>query len=113
MGVKVPREADIQRAVIAFLELRGCVVVRCNSGAVTVGDRFVRFNSAPGCSDLLVCLPGGGFAAVEVKAPGGKLTPAQAAFLDRVRAAGGVGAVVRGIPDAEAVLADIEGRADR
>jgi hypothetical protein len=44
---------------------------------------------------------------VEVKAPGGKLTEAQALFLDRVRSAGGHAGVARSLDDA---LAIVEGR---
>lgn len=106
MSIKAPKERDTQKALVAYLELRGCVVIRCNSGAVKVGDRFIRFNSAPGCSDLLICLPGGRFAACEIKTARGRLTAKQAGFLDRVRAAGGIGAVVRSVADADRLLAE-------
>lgn len=108
-----PSEAEVQRAVVAYLESRGCVVVRANSGAVampataTSARRFVRFNTAPGCSDLLVCFRGQ-FVAMEVKAATGKLTEKQRGFLDRIVKAGGVGVVVRSVSDAAAVLASIE-----
>ena len=76
---------------------------RVNSGAV-VGEykgkrRFMRFNGAPGCSDILGILPGGAcghgvFLAVEVKRPGGKATAKQQSFIDEVRRRGGVGLIV-------------------
>jgi hypothetical protein len=111
VGVKVPKERDVQRAVLAFLRVKGACVVRVNSGLLPRADGGrMKLNDAPGCSDILGVYRGVGLA-LEVKGPGGKLTPPQAAFLDAWRAAGGVGAVVRGIPDAELVLADIEGRA--
>jgi hypothetical protein len=107
MGVRMPKEADIQRAIIARLELAGALVVRTNSGAVKVGDRFVRFNSQPGCSDLLVCYRGR-FLAVEVKAGKNRPTELQTGFLLAVRRAGGRGEVVRSVADAEAVLVAID-----
>lgn len=119
-----PLEKDIQASVVVALEARGCVVVRANSGAVTVpategrARRFLRFNSAPGCSDLLVCYPRkadgvGVFVGMEVKRPTGRLTPKQRAFLDRVTAAGGTGVVVRSVADAMAVLDTIDAEATK
>ena len=109
MSIREPTEADIQRTLFQYLEARGCVVVRVNSGAVKVGGRLVRFNRSPGCSDLLVCLPGGRMAALEVKRLKEHPTPAQLMFLDRVRRCGGIGAVVRSTADVDAVLAEAAG----
>jgi hypothetical protein len=107
VSVKPPKEADVQRAVIQFLELVGAVCVRCNGGAVKVEGRFVRFNrtASGSTSDVLACLPGGKFAAVEVKAARGKLTDGQGAFLDAVRRKGGLGLVVRSVAELAAALA--------
>lgn len=44
------------------------------------------------------------FAAVEVKAPTGRLTPGQAAFLEHITAAGGLAGVARSVQDAEELL---------
>lgn len=73
-------------------------VERQNNGAFKDGDRFVRFGW-PGCSDIIGQLRDGRFLAVEVKAPGGRLSEAQSLFIDRVRAAGGVAFVARGAVD--------------
>lgn len=73
-------------------------VERQNSGAFKDGNRFVRFGW-PGCADILGQLRDGRFLAVEVKAPGGRLSEAQAFFLDRVRAAGGVAFVASSAAD--------------
>lgn len=48
-----------------------------------------------GSADLLGCLPGGRFLAVEVKAPGGRLSPEQQQFLAEVRGLGGLAVVAR------------------
>lgn len=70
-----PREAEIQRQIAEWLTLQGALVVRINSGGIKAThngkDRFFRFNSAEGCSDLLVCWKGR-YLAIEVKRPGGK-----------------------------------------
>ena len=60
---------------------------RMNSGAVRIGRRFVRFGW-PGCPDVLGQLKDGRLLGVEVKAPTGKLRPAQHAFLACIRGAG-------------------------
>lgn len=102
--MKPQLEADIQRVCLDWLRLFGAVVIRVNSGGFKVGDRFVRANSEPGCSDALVCLPGGLFCAIEFKRPGGKLTEKQKSFLDSVTAMDGLGIVVRSLDELRAAL---------
>jgi hypothetical protein len=106
--VKPTRETDIVASCLAYLRLRKVPAWRQNTGCATFGAggrrRFVRF-AVEGCSDILGVLPPSGrLLAVEVKRPGGKLTPAQAAFIDHVRAAGGLGVVVRSVDDLAAAL---------
>ena len=118
MGIKKPLESGVQSACRDWLRLFGAAVIRVNSGGMKIGKRFVRFNSEPGCSDLLVCLPGGRFAAVEVKRPGRDTTAPkrkakQEAFRRMVRAAGGLEIVVRSVDELRAALKaegfDVEG----
>ncbi len=52
----------------------------------------------PGISDLLVCGEGK-FIAIEVKKPGGRISPLQEQFLNDVRAAGGIAFVAYSIDD--------------
>jgi hypothetical protein len=76
---------------------------RMNSGVAKVGNRYIRFGWT-GCSDLLGMLRDGRILVVEVKSPSGKLRPAQAVFLDRVNAAGGVGFMARDLRDVHRCL---------
>ena len=46
------------------------------------------------------------FTAVEVKAPAGRPTPQQSAFLEHVRQAGGRAGIARSIEDAERIVGD-------
>jgi hypothetical protein len=78
-------------------------VERQNNGAFKDGDRFVRFGW-PGCSDLIGQLKDGRFLAVEVKAPGGRLSDAQTIFLNRVTTAGGVAFMARNAADVSIFL---------
>lgn len=93
-----PLEKEVLAQCREYLRLHGFEVVRLNSGAVTGShkgkSRLVRFNDTPGVSDLLAVKKGAGLAVfVEVKRPGGKTTPAQDDFLNRMRCAGAVGIV--------------------
>lgn len=47
---------------------------------------------------------GGKFVAIEVKRPGGKVSADQSAFLEGVRAAGGIGIVAYSVKDVQAVF---------
>lgn len=105
------KESIILKACLQLLTLHGAFVFRVNSGAVVSEykgkRRFMRFNSAPGCSDILGILPGGTFLACEVKRPGQKLTEKQQAFLDAVRKKGGVGLWVSSVQELEDSLVEL------
>lgn len=79
---------------------------RMNSGATRVGNRFVRFGW-PGCSDVIGQLRDGRFLAVECESKTGRPSPEQAAFLERINAAGGVGFIARDLRDVVGVLGPI------
>jgi len=100
-------ESGIVNAIRAYLELAGCIVVRINSGAIVIPNEKSRrlYRGAPaGTADILGCLPGGRFFALEAKRPGKKATPKQAAFLESVRAAGGIAGVACSIEEAAGLL---------
>lgn len=111
---KKPLESDIQRAVIGLLKRHPKVawVERMNSGAFKVGSnalnkgRFFR-SGFVGCSDIIGQLKTGQFLAVEVKRPGGKVSDAQAAFLESVNKGGGLGFVAYSIDDVIKQLEDV------
>lgn len=99
-------EAQIQGAIMDYLSmLPDCKPIRVNAGQVPIapkpgqrGKRFYRGVPA-GTADIIGCYDGR-FFALEVKAPGGKLTARQAAFLEEIREMGGIAAVVRSVDDA-------------
>lgn len=97
---KPPKEREIQKQILEYLNLIGWSAWRFNSGATkTPGGGFVRFNTARGCSDVIGIIPGGWFLAIEVKRPGNKPTPLQQAWLDEVREAGGLALVAVSVDD--------------
>lgn len=109
MNVKA-LEADVQKTCIAWLRFWGAMPIRLNSGAMKVGDRFVRFNSEPGCSDVIAVLPGGRTLALELKRPGCRdRTPAkrkaeQASFRAAVVRAGGLAIVATSLDELQSAL---------
>jgi hypothetical protein len=88
-------EGRVKAACLRYLEARGLCCWNNPSGAVEVRPgRWLHFGKK-GSADILGCLPGGRFMAVEVKAPGGRLSPEQKQFLDGITALGGLAAVVK------------------
>lgn len=92
-------EAEIQKAIQAYLQTLGWIVLRVNSGMIFGGEytnkkgvtkkRFIQL--APrGTSDLICCSPSGHFVAIEVKRPGQAPRSDQKVFLKKVSQLKGV-----------------------
>lgn len=112
MSIKIPKEKDIQRAIIDWLTLHGAHVMRTNSVAVLARNRngstrMVRANNQPGCSDIHACV-GGVFVAIEIKRPGARTDPLrlakQEAYLASVRQSQGIGIIATCVEDVIAEL---------
>jgi hypothetical protein len=116
-------EGKLQKSIIAWLEVHGCVAIRVNSGLMKLGGqevkdekgkvfskyptRFIRMNSASGCSDILACVPckdGARFAAIEVKTGSNPLSANQENFLWRITRSCGIAFVARSLKDVEEAL---------
>lgn len=112
MAIKNPLERDVLKVVVAWLRAFGATAVRINSGGMKVGERFVRFNDSPGCSDVIACLPPDGRTlAVEVKRPGRDRTSAkrkaeQKSFRQAIVKSGGIAVVVKSLDELKADLAE-------
>jgi len=102
-------EAAIQRAVCDHLRLRAKAEVlwlHCPNGEhrnPITGAKLKRMGVLAGASDLLLWHQGNSFA-LELKAPGGRLSEAQLEFLARFNDAGGHTANAEGIDRALACL---------
>lgn len=88
-------ERQVLRACLNALQVHPKVAFawRQNVGAFVENARTIRF-AFKGCSDILGCLKGGRWLAVECKASGATATENQQAFLDRVNESGGLGICV-------------------
>lgn len=109
-----PLEHDIQGSILVYLawDRRVAWAHRFNTGAHAITGtnakgqptrRFVRY-AFPGCADILGQLVTGHLLAIEVKRQGGRVRPAQRAFLAQVRRAGGLALLARGLPEVQAGL---------
>ena len=109
----IPREADIQAAILDWLKLHGLFCWRNNTGSFAREYKtrdgqwrrtFFRAGFA-GSADILGVLPGGRFLAIEVKRPRvGALSIEQKDFLDQVNATGGLAMVATSVDDVERAL---------
>jgi hypothetical protein len=97
-------ESRVKAEVLKYLKLRQIKAWSNPSGAVRIRPgKFMSFG-LKGSADILGCLPDGRFLAVEVKAPGGRLSPEQRQFLADIKALGGLAAVVRGWKELDQAL---------
>ena len=104
-------EGRVKAACLRYLERRGITAWNNPSGAVEVRPgKWLHFGKK-GSADILGCLPGGRFLAVECKAKGGQLSPEQKRFLAEVEALGGMAVMVRDWRELDAALRG-EGYAD-
>jgi hypothetical protein len=114
------KEIDTVKAIVDYLQMRGCLAWRMNTGAFKAEHagktRFHRFG-VKGMSDVIgivpltrytnsvgvtVALPieaVGRFLAIEVKSATGKPSPEQVAFLAAVVKAGGIAFLARSLDD--------------
>ena len=112
MVIKKPKEGDLVRQCLDYLDKIGVFAWRNNSGAVAAsytrkGDgvtksRFIRYGY-PGSGDIIGILSDGTFLSVECKKPGGKTSKDRAlkqeAFATRIRASGGTAIMVTSLAD--------------
>jgi VRR-NUC domain-containing protein len=93
------QERELKRDVLNWLNLQGCYVF--SQGTHT------RTGGRCGTPDILACVPPTGrFLAIELKVAGGRLEPAQATEIERIRAAGGRAIVAHTIRDVIAGVAE-------
>ena len=104
-----PSEAQVHAAVVAHLRLRakpGVLWLHVPMGGARdakTGAMLKRMGALAGASDLLLWHNGNSFA-LEIKAPGGRLSEAQLNFIARFNEAGGHSAVAIGVDRAVAVV---------
>ena len=108
-------EADLQRAVVTALRFalpKGAIIHHCANEVTEAGPRgakrqaiLVGMGVHPGFADLVV-LCAGRVLFLELKSLKGRLSPAQEAFRDAVKAQGFGWTLVRSLDDALGALGD-------
>ena len=91
------KESELQKLILDYLIYQKCFVMRMNTGATKIGDRFIRFGKA-GMSDIYM-LHGGRSYWIECKATKGKLSSAQIEFQKDIIKNGGVAITAYKIED--------------
>ena len=99
-------EGAVVRACLDYLEIRGIVAWRNNTvGMYDQTAKRYRTNAGRnGIADILGCLPGGRFIAIECKAGRGKLSADQANFQRDIIRQGGLHIVAYRVEDVIEVL---------
>ena len=88
------KESDIVAAILRYLRtVPGCFAWKTHGGMY----------GTAGIPDIIACVEGR-FFAFEVKTESGKVTPLQAATIQKILAAGGMAAVVRSVDEVRAIL---------
>ncbi len=94
-------ETALVKACLQYLNMvAGALARRNNTGKlIDRTGRPVTFGLGVGSSDIIGCLPGGRYLAVECKIGKNKLTLNQKLFLESVKAAGGLALCVWSLPE--------------
>lgn len=90
-----PLERHVYEACVSLLRLSGCDVYRLSQTRAS--------KQSPGIPDIWAFAPGGQYAWIEVKRPGGRLRPEQRKFREQCEARK-IEHVVGGIPEVERLL---------
>lgn len=98
-------EQDIQNQIRAAVSPY-CVIFRINVGTGrTVGGRYFNTGVPPGFSDLFGARRSDGRAVfIEVKKPGGRVSPAQQNFIQQMKAIGAIAGICYSAADAIALI---------
>jgi hypothetical protein len=101
----IPLERDVIKAVVKILRYdhRVSRVERNQSGVFQDGNRYIRVGMK-GKLDLTVYLKSGRYIEIEVKRPGAKPAPHQAARIAEIRAQGGLAGYCWSVESALALL---------
>jgi hypothetical protein len=97
-------EGLVKSAILDYLQIRGFFAWNNPTGAMEVRPgQWMRFGKV-GSADILGCLPGGRFLAIECKAENGRLSGAQRDFLHEVERLGGLAIVARSFQEVDKAL---------
>jgi len=101
----VKRHTQLVKAILAYLAMHPGKVFawKNNTGALPVGNRFVRYGRR-GSPDILGVVKGGGFFGIECKVGRDRLSADQLEFCRRVRELGAIYIEARDVEDVKHLL---------
>ena len=103
-SMKDPTEQQIKKVIADYLRLKKFIVINHRNVGIYKKDtgKYIPLPSGEkGISDIIGCSPRGTFVAIEVKKKGGRPSPDQLYFLERVRQNGGIGILAYSFEDVE------------
>lgn len=101
-------ETDILKACKDYLEFMGVYHWRQNAGVIPLPGGGVRFSGKRGLPDIWAIIPPHGtLMGIEVKRPGGKLSPDQEQFHDDLDRLGGISCVVTSVEELSTDLQEV------
>jgi hypothetical protein len=95
------KESVIQKQILDYLKLQRVLCFKHrNVGIKKANGSFIPLPfGEKGISDIIACTPTGKFLAIEVKVPGGRVSPEQKQFLDNVNQRGGIAILAFSLDD--------------
>jgi hypothetical protein len=97
-------ERAVQRAILMWLRLHGCLVAVTDAGAAYRAGSFGADTVPAGWPDITGLMPDGRFIGVECKAPDGRQSPVQKQMESEIHKRNGTYVLARSIEDVEEAL---------
>ena len=94
-------ERAVQKAILAWLAANGCLVAVTDAGAAHKAGAYFGDGIPAGWPDITGLLPDGRFIGIEVKASGGRQSPAQKYMEQEILRRRGIYVLARRIEDVE------------
>lgn len=102
-------ERAVQKAILAWLGANGCLVAVTDAGTAHKAGAYFGDAIPAGWPDITGLLPSGRFLGIEVKAPGGRQSPAQKLMEQEILRRHGVYVLAYGVEDVREAIETSEG----
>ncbi len=99
-------ERAVQRAILRYLRVTGCLVAVTDAGAAHRAGSFGGDTVPAGWPDITGLLLGGRFIGIECKAPNGRQSPVQKHMEQEIRRRNGIYVLARSVDDVEKEIRD-------
>ncbi len=94
------KESQVQKLILDYLRLKGCLVFKVNNGGIYVKSRDCYMKSPmKGIADIIGCTKSGKMIAIEVKVKYNKPSLEQLEFLAQVKQRKGIGILAYSLDD--------------